>query len=73
MTKKEQKQFEKQLRNDVIKYLCNNYVDLDNYKDVNRALKKFDTKYYTEIKYKLHCDKNNMINIIYGKEMNINE
>ena len=39
MNKKERKQFEKQLRNDVIKYLCNNHVNLDDYKEVNKALK----------------------------------
>lgn len=73
MTKKERKQFEKQLKNDVVMYLCNNQVNLSDYKAINKALKDFDNKYYTEIKYKLHCDKNNMINIIYSKEMNIND
>ena len=71
MNKKEQKQFEKQLKTDVVKYLCNNRIDLNNVKEINKALKTFDHKYYTEIKYKLKCNKDMQIEIIYDKEMNI--
>ena len=73
MNKKERKQFEKQLKTDVIKYLCNNHINLDDYKEVNKALKDFDNKYYTEIKYKLSCTKDMIINIEYDKEMKIND
>ena len=69
MNKKERKQFEKQLKTDVVKYLCNNHIDLDNYKEINKALKEFDHKYYTEIKYKLKCNKDMEIEIKYDKEM----
>lgn len=70
MNKKEKKQFEKQLKTDVIKYLCNNQVNLDDYKEINKALKDFNNKYYTEIKYKLKCNKDMAIEIEYDKEMN---
>ena len=69
MNKKEKKQFEKQLKTDVIKYLCNNQVNLDDYKEINKALKNFNNKYYTEIKYKLKCNKDMAIEIEYDKEM----
>lgn len=69
MNKKEQKQFEKQLKNDVIAYLCNSHINLNDYKEINKALEDFDRKYYTEIKYKLKCTKDMLINIEYDKEM----
>lgn len=63
MTKKEEKQFIKTIKDDVIKYLISNEVDLNDYKAINKALKNFPNKYYTEIKYKLHIDKNFVISI----------
>lgn len=73
MNKKERKQFEKQLQLDVVKYLCMSHARLDNYKEVSEALKDFDKKYYTEIKFKLKCNKDMTIDIIYDKEMHIND
>ena len=50
MNKKEKKQFEKKLKNDILIYLVNSDIkDLDNYKEVNKYLKKFANKYYQEI------------------------
>ena len=68
MNKKQKKQFEKQLKNDIIKYLISNYVDLDDKEDINNALKLFPDKYYTEIKYNLSIDDNSIININYEEE-----
>ena len=68
MNKKEKKQFEKQLRSDIIKYLILQGVNLNNNKDINKALKKFPNKYYTEVKYKLFIDDNDNINIEYEEE-----
>lgn len=63
MTKKEQRNFEKQIKDDIIKYLISNEVNLDDYKAINKALKDFPNKYYTEIKYKLHIDKDFIISV----------
>ena len=68
MNKKEKKQFEKQLRSDIIKYLILQGVNLNNNKDINKALKEFPNKYYTEVKYKLFIDDNDTINIEYEEE-----
>ena len=68
MNKKEKKQFEKQLRSDIIRYLILQGVNLNNNKDINKALKKFPNKYYTEVKYKLFIDDNDTINIEYEDE-----
>ena len=68
MNKKEKKQFEKQLRSDIIRYLILQGVNLNNNKDINKALKKFPNKYYTEVKYKLFIDDNDNINIEYEDE-----
>lgn len=68
MNKKEKKQFEKQLRNDIIKYLISQDIDLNNKKDINKALKDFPNKYYTEIKYELFIDDNDVININYKED-----
>ena len=68
MNKKEKKQFEKQLRSDIIRYLILQGVNLNNNKDINKALKKFPNKYYTEVKYKLSIDDNDNINIEYEEE-----
>ena len=51
MNKKEKRQFEKQLRNDVIRYLVSSDIDLNNKKEINKKLKDFPNKYYTEVKY----------------------
>lgn len=63
MTKKEEKQFIKKIKDDILKYLISNEIDLDDYKAINKALKDFPNKYYTEIKYKLHIDKDFNISI----------
>ena len=68
MNKKEKKQFEKQLRSEIIKYLILQGVNLNNNKDINKALKEFPNKYYTEVKYKLFIDDNDTINIEYEEE-----
>lgn len=69
MNKKERKQFEKQLRDDIIKYLISQDIDLNNKKDINKALKEFPNKYYTEIKYELFIDDNDSININYKEDI----
>lgn len=68
MNKKEKKQFEKQLRSDIIKYLILQGVNLNNNRAINKALKEFPNKYYTEVKYKLFIDDNDIINIEYEEE-----
>ena len=69
MNKKEKRIFEKQLKNDVLKYLVNSDIkNLDDYKEVNKYLKKFANKYYQEIKYELNITKDGVINIHYKEE-----
>lgn len=68
MNKKEKRQFEKQLRNDVVRYLVSSDIDLNNKKEINKKLKDFPNKYYTEIKYELFIDDNDIINIKYKEE-----
>ena len=68
MNKKEKKQFEKQLRYDVVRYLVRSDIDLNNKKEINKKLKDFPNKYYTEVKYELFIDDNNTINIKYKEE-----
>ena len=69
MNKKEKRMFEKQLKNDVLKYLVNSDIkNLDDYKEVNKYLKKFSNKYYQEIKYELNITKDGVINIHYKEE-----
>lgn len=69
MNKKEKKQFEKQLKNDVLSYLINsNIKNLDNYKEVRKYLKKFANKYYQEVKYELDITDNGMITINYKED-----
>ena len=68
MNKKEQKQFEKQLKDDIIKYLISSNINLDNKKEINKKLKEFPNKYYTEIKYELFIDDDNIININYKED-----
>lgn len=69
MNKKEKKQFEKQLRNDVLSYLVSsNIKNLDNYKEVRKYLKKFTNKYYQEVKYELDITDDGMITINYKED-----
>lgn len=70
MNKKEKKQFEKQLKNDLIKYLVSENVNLNDKKAVNKKLKQFPNKYYTEVKYDLYLDDDECVNIIYKEEPN---
>lgn len=70
MNKKEKKQFEKQLKDDIIKYLVSSDINLDNKKEINKKLKDFPNKYYTEIKYELFIDDNDTININYKEDIN---
>jgi hypothetical protein len=69
MNKKEKKQFEKQLKNDVLSYLVSSDIkDLNNYKEVRKYLKKFANKYYQEVKYELDITDNGMITINYKED-----
>ena len=68
MNKKEKRQFEKQLRNDDVKYLVSSDNDLNNKKEINKKLKDFQNKYYTEVKYELFIDDTDNINIKYKEE-----
>ena len=68
MNKKEKRQFEKQLRNDVISYLVSSDIDLNNKKEINKKLKDFPNKYYTEVKYELFIDDDDIINIKYKED-----
>lgn len=70
MNKKEKKQFEKQLKNDVVKYLISSdiNINLNNKKEINKTLKDFPNKYYTEVKYELFIDDNDTINIKYKED-----
>lgn len=69
MNKKEKRQFEKQLKNDVINYLVHSDIkNLDDYKEVNKYLKQFSNKYYQEIKYELNITNDGIITINYKEE-----
>ena len=68
MNKKEKRTFEKQLKNDLVKYLVSECNDMNDYNEIKKAIKNFDNKYYTEIKYKLKLNKDNTINIIYKED-----
>lgn len=69
MNKKEKRQFEKQLKNDVINYLVHSDIkNLDDYKELNKYLKQFSNKYYQEIKYELNITKDGIITINYKEE-----
>ena len=69
MNKKEKKQFEKQLRNDVLSYLVSSDIkNLDNYKEVRKYLKQFTNKYYQEVKYELDITDDGMITINYKED-----
>ena len=69
MNKKVKKQFEKQLKNDVLSYLISSDIkNLDDYKEVRKYLKKFANKYYKTIDYELDITKDGMIIINYKEE-----
>ena len=69
MNKKVKKQFEKQLKNDVLSYLVSSDIkNLDDYKEVRKYLKQFNNKYYQEIKYKLNITDDGIITISYKEE-----
>ena len=69
MNKKEKKQFEKQLRSDVLSYLVSSDIkNLDNYKEVRKYLKQFANKYYQEVKYELDITGDGMITINYKED-----
>lgn len=69
MNKKEKKQFEKQLKNDVLSYLVSSDIkNLDDYKEVRKYLKKFANKYYQEVKYELDISDDGMITINYKED-----
>ena len=69
MNKKEKKQFEKQLKTDVLSYLVSSDIkNLDDYKEVRKYLKKFANKYYKTINYELDITDTGMITINYKEE-----
>ena len=69
MNKKVKKQFEKQLKNDVLSYLVSSDIkNLDDYKEVRKYLKKFENKYYKTIDYELDITKDGIITINYKEE-----
>ena len=69
MNKKEKRQFEKQLKSDVLSYLVSSDIkDLNDYKEVRKYLKQFNNKYYQEIKYKLNITDDGIITISYKEE-----
>ena len=69
MNKKVKKQFEKQLKNDVLSYLVSSDIkNLDDYKEVRKYLKKFKNEYYKTIDYELDITDSGMITINYKEE-----
>lgn len=69
MNKKVKKQFEKQLKNDVLSYLVSSDIkNLDDYKEVRKYLKKFANKYYKTIDYELDITKDGIITINYKED-----
>ena len=69
MNKKEKKQFEKQLKTDVLSYLVSSDIkNLDDYKEVRKYLKKFANKYYKTIDYELDITDDCMITINYKED-----
>lgn len=69
MNKKEKKQFEKQLKNDVLSYLVSSDIkNLDDYKEVRKYLKKFKNEYYKTIDYELDITDDGMITINYKED-----
>ena len=69
MNKKEKKQFEKQLKTDVLSYLVSSDIkNLDDYKEVRKYLKKFKNEYYKTIDYELDITDDGMITINYKED-----
>ena len=69
MNKKEKRQFEKQLKSDVLSYLISSDIkDLNDYKEVRKYLKQFANKYYQEIKYDLNITKDGTITVYYKED-----
>lgn len=69
MNKKEKRQFEKQLKSDVLSYLVSSDIkDLNDYKEVRKYLKQFANKYYQEIKYDLNITKDGTITVYYKED-----
>lgn len=69
MNKKVKKQFEKQLKNDVLSYLVSSDIkNLDDYKEVRKYLKKFENEYYKTIDYELDITKDGIITINYKED-----
>lgn len=69
MNKKVKKQFEKQLRNDVLSYLVSSDIkNLDDYKEVRKYLKQFKNEYYKTINYELDITDDGIITINYKED-----
>ena len=69
MNKKEKKQFEKQLKTDVLSYLISSDIkNLDDYKEVRKYLKKFKNEYYKTINYELDITDDGIITINYKED-----
>lgn len=69
MNKKVKKQFEKQLKTDVLSYLVSSDIkNLDDYKEVRKYLKKFKNEYYKTIDYELDITDEGMITINYKED-----
>lgn len=69
MNKKVKKQFEKQLKNDVLSYLVSSDIkNLDDYKEVRKYLKKFKNEYYKTIDYELDITDDGIITINYKED-----
>ena len=69
MNKKEKKQFEKQLKTDVLSYLVSSDIkNLDDYKEVRKYLKKFANAYYKTINYELDITKDGVITVNYKED-----
>ena len=69
MNKIEKKQFEKQLKTDVLSYLVSSDIkNLDDYKEVRKYLKQFANKYYQEVKYELNITDDGIITINYKED-----
>ena len=69
MNKKMKKQFEKQLKTDVLSYLVSSDIkNLDDYKEVRKYLKKFKNEYYKTIDYELDITDDGMITINYKED-----
>ena len=69
MNKKVKKQFEKQLKSDVLSYLVSSDIkNLDDYKEVRKYLKKFKNEYYKTIDYELDITDDGIITINYKED-----